>query len=249
MDKISKVNIKNWAFAIITIFLVCLLFISGTHVVTYLLDNKENEQIQRKIMENNVDKDTDSDKYSVDFAALKKENSDVVAYLKVNDTNIEYAVVRGSDNDFYLKHNFNKKRNYAGWIFSDYRNKFDGVDKNIVIFGHNMSDGGMFGTLARTLEKEWQDKSENRKIILITEDRNHIYEVFSTYLIRTESYYINTDFNDNAEFYEFLMTIKNRSNYNYNVALTPNDEILTLSSCDSSGNKRVVLHAKKIGEK
>ena len=59
----------------------------------------------------------------------------------------EYPVVKGSNNSFYLNHCFDKSYNSAGWIFADYRNKFDNTDKNIVIYGHNMRDGSMFGSM------------------------------------------------------------------------------------------------------
>ena len=59
----------------------------------------------------------------------------------------EYPVVKGTNNSFYLNHCFDKSNNSAGWIFADYRNKFDNTDKNIVIYGHNMRDGSMFGSM------------------------------------------------------------------------------------------------------
>ena len=59
---------------------------------------------------------------------LQKENADIVAYLKVNGTNIDYVVVQGNDNDYYLHHNLKKEYSIAGWIFETYQNKFDGTD-------------------------------------------------------------------------------------------------------------------------
>lgn len=217
-------------------------------VSIYFYNYKENEKIQMNIIKNNVNLDEESNKYNIDFESLLKENSDTVAYIKVNNTNIDYTVVRGKDNEYYLKHNFNKKRNIAGWIFSDYRNKFDGTDKNIVIFGHNIHGDSMFEPLKNTLKKEWQDNLENRNITLITEDYIYTYEVFSTYTIPVETYYINTIFDNDEKFSKFLNTIKKRSNYDYNVDVTSSDQILTLSACYKN-NKRVVLHAKKIEEK
>ena len=94
-----------------------------------------------------IEEDEESNnKFNIDFESLKKKNSDTVAYIKVNNTKIDYVVVKGKDNDYYLHHNFNKKWNVAGWVFADYHNKFDESDKNIVIYGHNMKNGSMFGT-------------------------------------------------------------------------------------------------------
>ena len=184
--------------------------------------------------------------YVIDFKLLKETNPDTVAYINVNDTNIKYIVVKGIDNSYYLNHSFDKSYNVAGWIFSHYKNKFDGSDRNIVVFGHNTSDNSMFGTLKNTLKKDWQEKEENLFITFITEEEKNIYQVFSTYNIIPEDYYINTEFKDDSEFLEFVNTIKARSNYDFGVEVNEHDQILTLSSCTPGGAQRVVLHAKKL---
>ena len=183
-------------------------------------------------------------KYNIDFKSLKEQNSDVVAYIKVNGTNIDYVVVRSKDNSYYLKHNFNKEYNIAGWIFSDYHNKFDETDKNIVIFGHNTKDGSMFGTLKNVLDKSWQENKDNLKILLVTEKDQYIYQVFSTYSIKLEDYYINTEFSNDDEFKKYIEEVKSRSNYDYQIEVNEKDKILTLSSCLYDSTRRVVLHAK-----
>ena len=78
------------------------------------------------------------------------KNDDIVGILEINNTDYIVPLLQGLDNDYYLNHNFNKEYNIAGWIFADYRNKFDNTDKNIVIYGHNMKEGSMFGTLENT---------------------------------------------------------------------------------------------------
>ena len=183
-------------------------------------------------------------KYNIGFKSLKEQNSDVVAYIKVNGTNIDYVVVRSKDNSYYLKHNFNKEYNIAGWIFSDYHNKFDETDKNIVIFGHNTKDGSMFGTLKNVLDKSWQENKDNLKILLVTEKDQYIYQVFSTYSIKLEDYYINTEFSNDDEFKKYIEEVKSRSNYDYQIEVNEKDKILTLSSCLYDSTRRVVLHAK-----
>ena len=163
--------------------------------------------------------------------------------MKVNGTKIEYVVVQSKDNNYYLTNNFEKKSNSAGWIFSDYRNKLDGTDKNIIIYGHNMRTKAMFGTLENALTKEWQENKENRHIVFATENEYSIYEVFSVYQIEAEDYYMTTDFKNN-EFKEFVNTIKNRSVFDFEVDVDENDKILTLSTCANNSKYRIVLHAK-----
>ena len=231
---------------IIKIFMiVCLLVMiySIYNIATWYLDNKKNDSIKEEIKEiiNNNDNNN-----VIDFKALKEKNSDVVAYLKVNNTNIDYVVVKGTDNKFYLKHNLYKEYNKLGWIFMDYHNRLDGTDKNIVIYGHNTANKSMFGTLRNIVKKEWYTNPDNYIIKLVLEDEVLTYQVFSTYTIKVEDYYINTIFKDNTEFNKFVNTLKKRSVYNYGVSVNGEDSILTLSTCTNNGKSRMVLHAKLI---
>ena len=239
---------KKYVVILITIFtIICitLLIYSLMNIINWKKDVDENKNIVEEIKENIII-DEEDDSINIDFKSLKEQNSDTIAYLKVNGTNIDYIVVKGKDNSYYLKHNFNKEYNIAGWIFADYHNKFDETDRNIVIFGHNTKDGSMFGTLKNVLDKSWQENKENFEIILVTEKGQYKYQVFSTYQITPEDYYINTIYNNDNEFNEFLNKVKSRSNYNYNIEVNSNDKVLTLSSCIGDGKKRVVLHAKLI---
>ena len=247
--KRKKRKIKSSVIVTIFILFFILFIYSAYKVIIWKLNVQKNKNINEIIKENiqiNNEETNDEYKYKVDFEALKKQNQDTVAYLKVNGTNIDYVVVKGNDNSYYLKHNFNKEYNIAGWIFADYKNKFDGTDKNIVVFGHNTKDGSMFGTLKNVLSEDWQNNKDNLQITFVTERKEYLYQVFSTYSIKPEEYYIKTDFESNDEYIEFLNELKERSNHDYKVDISPNDTILTLSSCVGDGSKRVVLHAKKI---
>ena len=240
-------NSKNIVFIIlIIIFLV--VFIYGSYrVLNWKKDNNKTEEIKEEINDYIETVVTENEpKYSVDFYGLKNKNSDTVAYIKIENTNIDYVVVQSDDNDYYLKHNFDNQYSSAGWIFADYHNKFDGTDKNIVIYGHSMLNGSMFGTLKKTLNKKWYSNTDNRIITFVTEDGDHLYEVFSVYNIKAETYYINTEFNNDDEYYSFLNTIKNRSIFDFDVDLDINSQIITLSTCSSGASNRTVLHAKKI---
>ena len=230
------------------IFLVLFIY-SGIKVIRYLIDAKKNQNLIENMAEfifiDNENKDN-IDKYNVDFESLKQKNSDTIAWIKVNGTNIEYPVVKTTNNDYYLTHNFNKEYNSAGWIFADYKNKLDGTDKNLVIYGHNMKDDSMFGSLKRVINEEWYNNEDNRYITLIAESQTQIYEVFSVYQIEKEDYYIQTNFNNETEFSKFVDTLKKRSKKDFNINVSSEDGILTLSTCANNNKYRVVLHAKKI---
>ena len=242
----KRKNNKKIVVILLIIIFGFMLGFSLTMIVNYFEDNRENREIQKIISNAITVTPNEDEKYKVDFKTLKKQNSDTVAYLKVNNTNIEYIVVKSDNNEYYLSHNFNKKSNVSGWIFADYHNKFDGSDKNIIIYGHNTQDGSMFGTLRNTLSEEWYKNEKNHKIMLVTNEGLSYYEVFSVYTIETEEYYIKTEFSSDEEFEAFIKRLKFRSDHPYEVNVSKLDKILTLSSCTIDGTKRVVLHAKLI---
>ncbi|MGM9876434.1 MAG: class B sortase, partial [Bacilli bacterium] len=186
----KKTNIPS--IILLFIFIILLLY-SGRRIVIWYMNNQNNKKISDEIAEFvTVDETKEDEKYAVDFEKLKEKNSDIVAWLKVNGTNIETTVVKTTDNDYYLTHNFNKEYNSAGWIFADYKNKVDGTDKNLVIYGHNMRDDSMFGSLKWVINEDWYNNEDNKYITLITENETQVYEVFSVYQIEKEDYYIQT---------------------------------------------------------
>ena len=177
------------------IFLILLIY-SSLCIIVWAKNNKENKEIISNI-EKSVEIDSTNDeehKYKVNFEKLKQENSDTVAWLKVENTNIEIPVVQAKDNSYYLTHNFNKKYNVAGWVFADYKNKFDETDKNIVVYGHNMRDDSMFGSLKNVINEEWYDNKDNQYITFITENEYQTYQIFSIYQTEKEDYYIDLVF-------------------------------------------------------
>ena len=238
---------KVLVFCLFLIFVGLFVF-SLFKILFYLRDNKSNRNIQKVVSEAvTVTPSSEiGNLYSVNFKQLKEQNADAVAYLKVKNTNIDYVVVKGSDNEYYLNHNFNKDKNVSGWVFADYHNKFDGTDRNIIMYGHNTWDGSMFGSLKNILDDSWYQNEDNYKILLATEDGVYYYQVFSTYTIDVEDYYISTSFSSDLEFETFIKRLKFRSIYPYKVNVYGNDKILTLSTCNGDGRKRVVLHAKLI---
>ncbi len=235
---------------VIMIILLIILSYSIFNIVSWYMDNYKNKEINYIVDEIiNIDEDVNNqedEKYNIDFNKLKEINNDVVAYVKVNNTNINHVVVKAKDNKYYLTHNLNKDYNRSGWIFMDYRNKLDGNDRNVIIYGHNTLDGSMFGTLRKVITKNWYTNPDNYLIDLVIDGEEKKYQVFSTYSINVEDYYITTNFKNNNEFIKFINTLKKRSVYNYNVEINENDSILTLSTCAGSGNKRMVLHAKEV---
>lgn len=246
--KSKKHGVKNVILTLLIIFFIAVIIFSGIQLIKWYLGNKANNDIIKEIKESNIISYNENDENvsEVDFEKLKNINSDAVGYIEVPNTYISYPVVQAKNNDYYLTYNFKKEYNSAGWIFMDYRNDLDGNDKNIIIYGHNRRDGSMFGSLKNILSPDWYNNETNKYVTLITEQGNMVYEVFSVYQIEREDYYIQTSFSDNTEYESFLETITNRSVKNFNVQLTADDTILTLSTCANDNKYRVVLHAKLV---
>lgn len=204
---------------ILYIILLSILIYSGIKIFKWYKDKTNNNKIAEQIKSTVI---------------VEEENGD------------EYPVVKGTNNSFYLNHCFDKSNNSAGWIFADYRNKFDNTDKNIVIYGHNIRDGSMFGSMLNILNAKWYENEENTNITLYTENEKCMYKVFSIYKIENEDYYIKTEFKNDNEFEDFIKTLKKRSIKDFNVDVSKDDNILTLSTCANNNKYRVELHSKKI---
>lgn len=183
----------------------------------------------------------------VNFDNLKSINPDTVGWIKVPGTKINYPFVHTKDNEYYLKHTFDKTSNKKGWVFLDYRNNIDNLSKNTILYAHGLVNNQMFGSMRNVVKQSWYNNKNNYIITVATPRGNQKWQVFSTYTIEPESYYITTSFKDNDEFNNFINTLKQRSLHNYGVEVSSNDKILTLSSCYDN-KKRMVLHAKLISK-
>lgn len=181
----------------------------------------------------------------INFNKLKQINNDVVSWIIVDNTNINYPVLKTNNNDYYLSHDINNNFSVGGWVFMDYRNNelMDGY--NTIFYGHNLINNTSFGGLSKLFTDSWFKKS-NHKIIVLNSEHKYTYEVFSTYYWDAEIYYLTTNFYSNDEYISFLNTIKDRSIHDYDVKLDANDKIITLSTCTDDNNGRKVVHAKLV---
>lgn len=270
-NKIKKIKLKWKNIILILIFLILFitLNISIYNIIKWKLDsNKTNEEINTIQENTNIEEVKDNkgteiikqakkipkenpywdyiktNMIDVNFDNLKKINSDVVGWIKVNGTNINYPFVQSKDNKYYLTHSFNKSYNNAGWVFLDYRNN-NINNRNTIIYAHGRTDKTMFGTLRKVLNNGWINNTNNYVIKISTEKENSLWQIFSIYHIPTTNDYLQTEFKDEREYQRFLNILKNRSNHNFNTSITSNDTILTLSTCYNDSEKMVV-HAKLI---
>lgn len=253
--KVKVLRLSKFSKIFILSILICIFIYSAINITIWFLDNKNTEEVIENIqnivpiVEEKVEtNEGEVSIYQMDFEELKKVNKNTVAWLVVNGTNINYPVVKYKNNDYYLNHSFNNKYSKAGWLFMDYKNDIDTLDRNTVIYAHNRIDGSMFGTLTNTFKRSWFNEKANHYISLTIENKNYVFKVFSVYEIEVEDYYITTSFSDDKSYESFLTTLKNRSKFNFGMNLNKDDKIITLSTCTNQNDTRAVVHAKLIFE-
>ncbi len=183
------------------------------------------------------------------FKELKAKigNDDVVGYLKIDGTSINYPVMQSSDNQFYLNRDIYKQPSSAGSIFLDYENDIRRNDKNTVIYGHNMNKDYMFHALR--YYNDYNYFLNHRYITFDTLYCNQTWEVFSFYKTDISFNYIKVFFSSQSEFSNLLNEMKNRSAYDTGVVVSPKDRVLTLSTCSNQeSNTRYVLNARLVSQ-
>lgn len=178
-----------------------------------------------------------------ELESLLEINSDTVGWLTVPNTNIDYPVVKTTDNDYYLDHNYEKKYDYNGWVFMHYYNSTHNLDKNTIIFAHNRFYSGiMFGTLNEVTKDTWYNNTKENLITFNTLYDNMQFEVFSIYKTNITADYLKTTFDSDLEWNNFIKMIRERSMFQNNVNVGTNDKIITLSTC-LDNDTRLVVHA------
>lgn len=170
-------------------------------------------------------------------------NTDIIAELSIENTDLVTPVAKGNDNEYYLNHLLDKSRNSLGSVFLDYRNNID--DRKILIYGHNSENVYTeFHLLENYLDEEYYYDHDD--ITLKTVDNTYNYKIFSIYIATTNLQHVNLNFTD-TEYYEHLNWLKNNSIYDTGVTIDPNSEILVLQTCYFGiDNSYVIIAAKKI---
>ena len=191
---------------------------------------------------------------AADFAALSSVNPDIVGWIAIPDTNISYPVVQADDNRKYLDVSFKGGRSDAGTPFADSNNNLRSLDANTIIYGHNMGAGrtDMFGELLSYKDRAFFDAHRYIQFDTVYE-RHGWWKVVAVieYDIRSKDFdYLYLWFDDDTAFMEWVSSAVERSLHASDVEISPNDRILTLSTCDRSKygrNGRLLVTAVKLG--
>ena len=183
------------------------------------------------------------------FYDLHEINEDIVGWITINDTKIDYPILQAEDNDYYLNRNYKREDTPAGSIFMDYRNNVAEENRNTIVYGHRMKDDTMFNSLTKYLDEDFL--KDHQTVSYDTMYGSYDAEVFAAYYTTTEFDYIQTEFASDQEYGDFLQEVQDKSEIETDFDVGEEDEIVTLSTCDYTldpDEGRLVVHAKVVNK-
>lgn len=240
---------RKIVYTIITILLIGLVLISS-----YLIfkEKKQNEKQENtfedliEIVEENIE---NQEERKIDINKLYEENKDIVGWLKIDNTTINYPIMQNiNDPNYYLCRDFYK--NYSSYGTPYMAKQCNLNSDNIVIYGHHMKNNKMFGELEKYKSKDFYN---NHKIITFTTlEKEYSYEIFAVfkttvYTKNTFRYYENINFENKKMYDDFINICKDKSLYQTGIEIKDKEKLITLSTCEySNKNSRLVIVARKI---
>ncbi|MBQ2924428.1 MAG: class B sortase [Anaerotignum sp.] len=172
----------------------------------------------------------------IDFNGMQAVNEDVIGWIQIMETPVDYPLLDADDNKYYLNHTYDRQWSSYGSIFLEPRNNPDLSEQHLVIYGHNMVNESMFGSLLEYKNQEYADA--HPEIIICMPDRDLTYRVFSAYTAHVDSATYRMSFWNEASFLEMADYMKNNSVITSDMIPDQDDQILTLSTCTPEGAKK-----------
>ena len=243
---------------IVMILLIVIVLLGLTYIGICLYynfkDKNDNKNILKKVDIKEIkEKEPDKTQRMLKLEELKKENDDIIGWLEINDTNINYPVLQGDDNDYYIDHNYKKEWSSAGSLFLDKDFDLQNGSDNYLIYGHRNKTGIMFEDLIKYANEDFYKNHTKIKFTTLDEDAEYvIISVFySRVYYKNETnvfkYYNFVNATDENDYNNYVYNAKKKSIYIIDEDAKYGDQLLTLSTCEySQTNGRFVVVAKKI---
>lgn len=230
---------------ILLIIFICIFIYSGANLLIWLKSDKETKEIEEGLYKEIIQEKQDTEnneeqvQYVVDFAKLREINPDIFAWIKIDNTYINYPILQGATNEYYLKKDIYKKYSSSGSIFvySDADKTFSA--DNTVIFGHNMKNERMFANLYNIYKGEL---GKNVNVQIYTEGKATIYKIFSCYIENPNADIVQYNFTPEAK-REYIDKAISRSNIDFEQQIDYDNKLITLVTCAESSKQRVIVHA------
>ena len=214
----------------------------------------DNQVLDNNTPENIIIKDDNGNTSDVEISftynhdSLLSINPDGLGYLYIPSINLRLPIVQTTDNDYYLTHAFEGTYNGNGCIFEDYRIDDKLNSTNVILYGHNMTYGSMFGLLPNYSDYSFCNTDGNDIFYIYTEDKIMMYKIFSAYVSEPISDTYTFNFSSIDGLKEYAATMKSNSNYETNVDVSQTTQVVTLSTCTSDGSQRFIVHGTYIGQ-
>ena len=240
--------------------LLCVLFFSvGITYIAYqgyynYKDKKDNREIQNIVGNTeSINQNSNKSDKIIELETLHKENSDIIGWIEIENTNINYPVLQTNNNDFYLTHNYKKEYSPSGSLFLDKNFDLDKPSSNYLIYGHRNKNGLMFEDLINYKDKNYYTEHPIINFTTLKEDSK--YEIISVFLSRVYyknetnvfRYYFFVDAENEQEYNDYVSNCLKSSLYDIGKNAEYGEQLLTLSTCEySQEDGRLVVVAKKI---
>ena len=218
------------------------------------IDTNEIYLSDNEIEENNIEEiEPIQTERMLKLIELQKENDDIVAWIEIEGTNINYPVLQAQDNDYYMNRNYLKKYSSSGSIFLDKDFKWNPMSSNLLIYGHNMKNGTMFQNLLNYRNVEYYNEHPNIRFTTANEDA--YYEIIAVFQSRVYykneknvfRYYYFVNAENEEEYNEYVENAKKASLYDTGKSANFGDQLLTLSTCAyHTDDGRFVVVARKM---
>ena len=251
---------KKYSFLLLPlVILISVSIYSGSKLLSYYLESEREEAEVEKIQEivkvtnKNEPQISYDEKIKMAFSELTDINDEFVGWIKIEGTQIDYPVMKAKDNSFYLDKNIYKEYSKYGSIFMDMNNIMEPRSSNLIMYGHHMKDGKMFGDLMKYVDEDFYREHMYIEFNTLSDIAKYeIISVFKTSVYGSMSnefpYYSYMDFGDEGEFISYLSEIKRLGLYDIESDAKFGDNLITLSTCEYTlENGRLVIVARRLG--
>jgi sortase B len=253
--KLEQSPLMKFMSRAITIVCLAVFIYSAYSLISIYLDYQNNRQVLADAQEiyyefsdvEIVEEDLEDGEIRPQFNDLQSINNEIVGWVSIEDTQINYPVLQAENNEDYLNRNYKGDHSIAGSIFMDYRIDIGAHNQNTILYGHRMKDGSMFEELTKFLNEDFFDNHQVVKFDTLYE--SYDAEIFSVYQTTTDFDYIQTEFAADGDFGLLLDEIRENSLYHTDIQINEDDQIITLSTCDyelDPREGRLVVHAKLV---
>lgn len=186
--------------------------------------------------------------FTYNHQALLNINSQGIGYIYIPSIDCRLPMVQGDDNDYYLTHTFNKEYSANGCLFEDYRINGGLSASQIIIYGHNMRNGAMFGKLKNYQDYSFWNNSGNDVLYIYTGNVIKEYKIFSCYISEAISDTYTFNFPTLESMRDYAVNMKAKSMYDTGVDVSTATQVITLSTCTNDGEQRFIVHGMYVGE-